>query len=766
MPLIARQRSRLAVLAVLALVGSLLAVSAVPAVAADHDEADHEATYSACVGAATEDAGFTDMGNSFAADAANCLIHYGITSGTGDGSTFSPDKAVSRLQMARFLSRAAGPAGVDTEMVSSQEFTDISDLSDEAQDAINTVAYLDIMTPRSAGIFDPAGTVTREDMAIHLSAFLGEAAPGPGGALIDFQDKDGLADSESPFTDIDGVSFGAHRAIRDIFELGVAEGTTDTSFSPDRPVSRAQMAAFITRALAHTNARPAGLTIQSDTTDVFVGDTVEITASLRDSTNAPIENAAIDFFRLKKGKDDPFNDDGECRSTRVQSVKGSLLCEIDRGDKDTNPEGNLDADEVSFNADGDTTVWAWTGKQGAEFDSDDDDSVMVDISANPAAADVKMTSDLPNGVDTAKFGEDVTLTFQVVDSDGDAVAKKDVAVTLTEDYGNNKDSTDTYKTDDSGMFERVYNRSDPNSGKEDAALSLTVTVVASKIGTDDIDVIDGDGATVTSTTMMWDDNDGSLTHLSLKADPKYQTLPGAATVAHGEVTATVTDQYGSPLKGETVWFVEDDATFSDNDDATDDNLWDSLRTNSRGQASFDISHAITTGSNTTVTIRAIAIQGTSDYTTAGVARTEQSQGAELGEGERPIDDPDDIGASTSGTDVDVTDAINVMFHWANTVTADLDAGTDVILGDTDNDVILVEDDDDDPSAIEYDDDDWLTVIVSADSSHALNGDGIAALEKGLTAINNEEATGTLELDEREDEDGDGINRFTLTLTVV
>ena len=115
MPLIARQRSRLAVLAVLALVGSLLAVSAVPAVAAEDDTADEEAIYSACVGAATEDAGFTDMGNSFAADAANCLAHYGITSGTGDGSTFSPEKAVTRLQMARFLSRAAGPAGIDTD---------------------------------------------------------------------------------------------------------------------------------------------------------------------------------------------------------------------------------------------------------------------------------------------------------------------------------------------------------------------------------------------------------------------------------------------------------------------------------------------------------------------------------------------------------------------------------------------------------------------------------------------------------------------------
>jgi hypothetical protein len=532
------------------------------------------------------------------------------------------------------------------------------------------------------------------------------------------------------------------------------------------------MAVFVSAALSHTNARPAGLTVQSTTTDVFVGDTVEITASLRDSDNMPVENASVDFFRLKKGKDDPFDDDGECRSTRVQSVKGSLLCEIDRGDRDTNPEGNLDADEVSFNADGDTTVWAWTGKQGAEFDSDEDDAVMVDVSASPAAANVKMTSDLPNGVDTAKFGEDVTLTFQLVDSEGDSVAKKDVAVTLTENYGDNKSNTDTYKTDDSGMFERTYSRDDPKSGKDDGALEVMVMVLASKLETADLGVIDGDGKTVTETTVKWDDNDGSLTHLRLKADPKYQILPGAATVAHGEVTATVTDQYGSPLKGETVWFVEGDAAFSDDNDDTNDNLYDALRTNSRGQASFDISHTIVAGSNTTVTIRAIAIDGVSDYTTAGVARQDQTEGLDLGDDERPTGDPDDIGAvddegaALSGTDADVGDSIHVMFHWANTLTAS-NEGLEVILGDTANDVVLVEDADEDPSAVEYDDDDWFTVEDAAGTTSDLDGTGAASvLEKALTAINNGEFTGMLDVIIGEDEDGDGINQFTLELTEV
>ena len=202
------------------------------------------------------------MGNSFAADAANCLAHYGITSGTGDGM-FSPEKAVTRLQMARFLSRAAGPAGIDTMMVSAQGLTDISDLGEEAQHAVNTVASLGIMTARADDTFDPAGTVTRKDMAVHLAAFLSEALVGPGGVDIDDL-KNGDESGDTPFTDISEVSVSAHKAIRDIYELGVTTGTTDTTFSPNDPVSRAQMAAFITRALGHTNARPEGISAQGN----------------------------------------------------------------------------------------------------------------------------------------------------------------------------------------------------------------------------------------------------------------------------------------------------------------------------------------------------------------------------------------------------------------------------------------------------------------------------------------------------------------------
>ena len=147
--------------------------------------------YSACVGAATEDAGFTDMDGNFAEAAANCMFHYGITAGTG-GGMYSPNAGLQRWQMAIFLTKAAGPAGIDTMMVEDQMLGDISDLSEVAQDAINTVASLGIMAPRSDGVFDPSGIVTRSDMAVHLVGFLSEALQGPGSTSIDKLQRDDL----------------------------------------------------------------------------------------------------------------------------------------------------------------------------------------------------------------------------------------------------------------------------------------------------------------------------------------------------------------------------------------------------------------------------------------------------------------------------------------------------------------------------------------------------------------------------------------------
>ena len=91
-----------AVLAAGALIASLLAVGASPA-GADTDKADNKAGTAACVGGAIADNMFTDVSDDHTfRDAINCVAYYGITNGTGDGSTYSPNQDVTRAQMAVF----------------------------------------------------------------------------------------------------------------------------------------------------------------------------------------------------------------------------------------------------------------------------------------------------------------------------------------------------------------------------------------------------------------------------------------------------------------------------------------------------------------------------------------------------------------------------------------------------------------------------------------------------------------------------------------
>ncbi|MDE0287260.1 MAG: SwmB domain-containing protein [bacterium] len=698
MPLIARQRSRLAVLAVLALVGSLLAGSAVW-VAAKDGEADAKAMYSACVGAAAEDAGFNDMDGSFAEDAANCLAHYEITKGTSEG-TFSPSASISRLQMALFLARAAGPAGITLPVASDQGFTDIDGYTDEIQDAINQVAELGIMEGRSDEMFSPSGLVNRQDMAVHLAAFLDDAVVGPGG-----QDIGKVKPDDDVFTDIGGVSFSTYGAIRNLYEMGVTTGRTDTTFAPDALVSRGQMAVFITRALAHTNARPAGLSVQADKTEAFVGETVEFVASIRDSSHRPIANESVDFFYVE-GDDEPFRANGTCTSD-VNRIGGTSECEIDAGDLTTNTSGNLDGRAMRAVGD-DTQVWAWTGDLGDDFDADTTDSVTISISTSAAAANTRMTSSA--ATDTVKFGDTVTFTFQLVDKDGEAVAMKGATVTVRSDLrvdadagGNGSDSsksrTDTYTTDASGEIELSFTEDDPDSDKDSddlATLTLTVTIPSNGgIGS----LVDGNGKDAASrTTVMWDDDAAAATTLKLSSATMYHMASSEGKGVSNTVQATLTDQYGDPVNRAKVNF-----TSSGTAGAPDEARY----TGSDGVASLSY-----------------------------------------------LRDSANNGKETISASHGTINAKPLMHYWVQSSSAGLGS---VLVADTANDKIVVEETDGDIVYVEYDSNDHLT------SNGARKV--LAKFEKDLGAdlsANDLSLIWDIALDDNGDRDAAGVSSLRLT----
>ena len=273
--LMKKRRSGWVVLAVCALIASLLAVGVNPATAVE-EKADHLASTSACAGEAETDRMFTDVpeGHIFR-DAINCLAYHGITVGTGDGTTFSPSRDVTRWQMALFVARAMKAAGVDLGAVVDAGFTDIGDAPAVSRDAINQLAANGVIP--EAGTYRPNDPTTRAETAILLVGFLDKAAPNvtiTEDGVIVLGTGSAATEADDHFADVRALSSpSVDRAAAALWELGVTTGTNkaaavvdptraplDVNYDPQRTVTRGAMAAFITRALAHTSLAPATTT--------------------------------------------------------------------------------------------------------------------------------------------------------------------------------------------------------------------------------------------------------------------------------------------------------------------------------------------------------------------------------------------------------------------------------------------------------------------------------------------------------------------------
>ena len=552
----AGMRAWWAISAVVALVASLLVGPADPAAGID-GVADHTAAYSACVGTAAESAGFPDVVGSFAEDAVNCLAHYEITLGNSQG-LFSPNDIVPRWQMALFLARAAVPAGVVVPAAVDQGFTDLDRMGAETRDAINQLAVLGVMPGTSETAFSPDANITREEMALMLSRFLEVAPVGPGGENIRTiePDDDRFRDLGAP------VTVTAHRAIRKIYELGVTKGTRATTFSPNRQVNRAQMAAFITRMLAHTNARPAGVTAQIADTDIFKNSSIRVEVSLRDSNHEPLDDREVDIF---VGTDPvkAFDDDGAC-TDHISPAWGADACVIDSSDNTTDSWGNLAADIDVGSADR-LHIWLWTGDRRVTFDEDGTDFELVEITTRSPATALEVSDNMPFGATKVRFGSSVTFTFRLVDDDGDPVPKSGVRFSVAVEKSRDNSrllerSTSAEETGPDGTAQLTYLYLDPSNDPGDVArlgLDIANNADLEVIDKTTIEILEDDDRS-DDRYLQWEDNPAEPTTLDLSVPREYRLASAEGDGAGTTVRALLTDQYGGPVAGERIVFRSND----------------------------------------------------------------------------------------------------------------------------------------------------------------------------------------------------------------
>ena len=309
--------------------------------------------WSACIGPARRATKFTDVAGWDSNPAIRCAAYYGITKGRTP-TRFAPAERVPRWQMALFLYRASGPAGVELPEATDQGFTDIDSLTEEVQNAANTLSAIGIMPGAAEGMFDPQGLISRRSMAVILHGFLQRAT---------LQKGVTISGGTTGFTDLDSLSPQERRAVARLFALGVVRGTTAGTFAPDNPVTRGQMVQFITRALAYTIVRPAGITLQADRATA-VGRSVDVVVSVRDESFLPTAGARIDMLTSFTAGD-LFADDGACLPGVFFRLAGGQACLLDPADPLTDQNGDLRLRVHEVRAG--QRVLAWTGAVGDEL---------------------------------------------------------------------------------------------------------------------------------------------------------------------------------------------------------------------------------------------------------------------------------------------------------------------------------------------------------------------------------------------------------------
>ncbi len=194
---------------------------------------------------------FTDTLTSPHRSAIDCASWWGLVHGRTDTS-YAPSRDVSRGQVAAMVARLLHVGGQAPSEVASAGFDDTA--GHLFEDDIDLLASLQIIAGTTPDTFEPDEPIDRAQMATILSQTLerGFDTPLPDGP-------------DDPFDDVSAGN--VHRdSISRLVGAGITTGTSPTTYSPERDVTREQMASFVTRVagvlvaedlLDHPDARPA-----------------------------------------------------------------------------------------------------------------------------------------------------------------------------------------------------------------------------------------------------------------------------------------------------------------------------------------------------------------------------------------------------------------------------------------------------------------------------------------------------------------------------
>lgn len=158
------------------------------------------------------------------------LSDRGIIGGYADG-TFGPDNQVLRAQFAKILVGAIGAHTASADyptMPAEATFTDVAATGNTLFDFVEEASWQGLVNGYGDGTFGPANAITRAQLALMVVRAAGDTLAPAAGA--------------PPFTDLDGLTDEAKKAIAAAYATGIISGKTATTFDPGGKATRGQAA--------------------------------------------------------------------------------------------------------------------------------------------------------------------------------------------------------------------------------------------------------------------------------------------------------------------------------------------------------------------------------------------------------------------------------------------------------------------------------------------------------------------------------------------
>ena len=211
-------------------------VVTIPYVGTDADGIEYTGTVQVMV-TPSASSRFSDMDsyNSWAGASVEFLAAYGITTGTGDGATFSPASTLTRGDYILMLYRTFGFSST----TAAGNFTDVAAGSYYAE-ALAHAKALGIATAAADGSFRPNAPVTRQDAMVFLLRAMQAVNRSVPNAYDSYLSR---------FPDGASVADYARTAMAAMAQAGVIQGNEQGKLNPTGTLNRAEMAVILHRAL-------------------------------------------------------------------------------------------------------------------------------------------------------------------------------------------------------------------------------------------------------------------------------------------------------------------------------------------------------------------------------------------------------------------------------------------------------------------------------------------------------------------------------------